>query len=291
MCPEKVRRLCEAARGDARWLLNALQFESKGHGGLVAAPLDKEETDEMGVAKSFLYMNPQGDALSHFEGLCSKQETYTLASLVHENYPLACGRDVNTMSIASTRPSDADLFEAGLHRLQDWSLMDHMMYCGPIALRCNLVEERRNATGSQKWSDDPGLESDSVVSIGNKKRTGRGTKRTIHEGSINLPRAWSKMSYAASRIKKIVELRGRYRSANRQLVGVDLEWLSSFSTIVRAKMHSANDDKDRLKIIVSIAQDYNFDVLMIDDALKFMGESGLTRSMLRKVGEALAIAA
>jgi hypothetical protein len=120
-----------------------------------------------------------------------------------------------------------------------------------------------------------------------RKRCKRGVSRSEDEGSINLCSAWSKFSYTSAKLKKLADLRASIRRSSPITSGFDLEWLLSFSAIIRGALAQETSDKGKMGVLAAIARGYGMDARLLDDCLKLSGGAGLTRSVLSRLGEAL----
>lgn len=301
---EDVARLCLQSAGDARWLVHALELEF-GHGRdtqcktLVARGTDRRRMDEMQLAREILYemTTSEGETARMVEaGAC--QESYAISSLIQENYPFACKDDIEVASTAADMTSEMDMFDDHIHRHQDWGFLDHMLHLGPLNVGYALAKGREKQSRTQprgrkrtlKQAEECSDEGPKSNAFGKRKRSKRGVKRSTEEGSINLSCAWSKLSYAASRVKRMSEVRGSMRLACKELAGVDSEWLFFFSQMIMADLKNAGTEDNGVSVLFKYAKMYNLSAKTLDDALKMVGNGGLSRAVIRglarKLGDA-----
>ncbi|GAQ91490.1 hypothetical protein KFL_007940075 [Klebsormidium nitens] len=295
---QDVARLCLRAAGDARWLLCALELEY-GHGRdvrnetLVAQGTDRRKMDEMQLTRTILYEMTTGPgeiARMVRAGAC--QESYAITSLVQENYPFACRDDIGVAARAADATSEMDMFDDYIHREQDWGFLDHMLHLGPLRVGYALAESRETPVRSRKRTirevEETPDEGPKSNAFGKRKRSKRGIKRRTEEGSINMSCAWSKLSYAASRAKKLSEVRGSMRLACRELACVDGEWLYYFTQMITTEMKQTGKEDNGVTVLSKYAMMYNLSAKTLDDALKMVGNGGLSRAVIRGLARRLA---
>ena len=300
----EVTRLCLQAAGDARWLVHALELEygyarEAGRKGLVVQGTDRRRMDEMQLAREILYgMTTKPGEITRMVHAAACQESYAISSLIQENYPFACTDDVGVASAAADTTSEMDVFDDHIHRQQDWGFLDHMLHLGPLRVGYSIAEGRETKTPQKGWkrtlrlaqTEEGPVEGPKSNVFGKRKRSKRGVKRSTEEGSINLSCAWSKLSYAASRAKRLSEVRGSMRLACKELATVDSEWLYFFSQIIMTDLKNAGTEDNGVSVLLKYAKMYNLSAKTLDDALKMVGNGGLSRAVIRglarKLGDA-----
>ncbi|GAQ93618.1 hypothetical protein KFL_017150020, partial [Klebsormidium nitens] len=147
------------------------------------------------------------------------------------------------------------------------------------------VRSRKRTLREVEETPDEGQKSNA---FGKRKRSKRGIKRSTEEGSINLSCAWSKLSYAASRAKKLSEVRGSMRLACRELACVDGLWLYYFTQMITTEMKQAGKEDNGVTVLSKYAMMYNLSAKTLDDALKMVGNGGLSRAVIRGLARRLA---
>jgi hypothetical protein len=293
-----VHKLVKAAAGDARWLVNALELEygaRLARGGEIACAADRKLLDEREAVRRLLYGTREPHETGHLgrlEGLCQGQEAYAISSLVQENYAIACGEDIHTADSPACIASDVDLVDNYIHRTQDWPFLEHIVDMGALSMAWKLAtsrEEPRKATSiaTRKRTHSQARAADTGVQLMKRRRNKRGAVRSAEEGSVNLCSAWSKVSYASARAKKLADLRSTIRGSCAEMSNFDLEWLFFFSSILRASLEDAATEAEKIDLLTQAARGYNMGAKCLDDCLKMSGGAGLTRTVLSRLASSL----
>ena len=80
------------------------------------------------------------------------------------------------------------------------------------------------------------------------------------------------------------------RLACKELATVDSEWLYFFSQIIMTDLKNAGTEDNGVSVLLKYAKMYNLSAKTLDDALKMVGNGGLSRAVIRglarKLGDA-----
>ena len=267
-----VERLCSRAKGDARWLLNAMEF-AYGGGGVgapaCASEADRRRTDDAEAARKILY---EANCARDIEEALMDDEGYAVASLVQENYPLACGDDVATASAVADCVVDDDIMEGFVHATQSWDFLPVASMAGMRRASSYLSRGRRTA-GSVVRS-----KSGEPLGAGALRRRGRSrqAERKTSWGTVNPSSAWSKASYASAQRKKLCALGKTLRAETEICADVDLEWMTSFCAIATAAAERAGDGGG-MEEVAAYAVGYGMRARHVDDIMRLCAP--LTRTI------------
>jgi hypothetical protein len=172
---ESLGRTCARAKGDARWLLTALEFEYGG-GGLsasgCASEADRRRTDNAGAACEILY---KAECMRDVEESLVEDEGYAVASLVQENYPLACGDDVDVASAVADCMVDKDALETFVHATQSWEFLPVTLSAGMHRASSYLWRARRTPGSSARRDASLAVSADPSRRKGRSRRAERRT--------------------------------------------------------------------------------------------------------------------
>ncbi|GAQ85060.1 hypothetical protein KFL_002190160 [Klebsormidium nitens] len=271
---ERLRRMCTRAKGDARWLLTALEFEYGGgepSASGCASEADRRRTDDVGAARKILY---EAECTRDVEEALVEDEGYALASLVQENYPLACGDDMDVASAVADCMVDEDALETFVHATQSWEFLPVTLSAGMHRASSYLWRARRTAGSTHR---DASL----AVSADPSRRKGRSRRaeRKTGWGVVNPSLAWSKASYAAAQMKKLVGIASALRTETGVGMSVGLEWLTSFCAIATEAAERAAEGR-AMDELAALVAGYGMRARHVEDIMRLCAP--LTRTLRLK---------